>query len=79
MVKSERKFLEILEEKAQEERRVMESGVLPQWAAGVGLWLAIHPWRVIIPISGLIYLSSRLYYGSQMREFILALFGGFVR
>lgn len=77
MIRSEQKFLEILEKKSQEERKVVESGILPEWASIVGFWLGVHPWRVLVPVSGLLYLGMRAYYGVYLRELILALFGGF--
>lgn len=75
----ETNFIKEIEVKAREQRKLVETEVMPGWAKGLGNWLAVQPWRVLIPISGMAYMVSRIVYGSQFREFILGLFGGFVR
>lgn len=70
-------FLRELEAKAAEQRRLVGTEILPEWAVGIGEWLVINPWRVLIPIAGLIYAGMRLGLGEQWRETVLAIFGGF--
>lgn len=77
MVRSEREFLQLLEARAVEEKRVVASGILPKWAARLGEWLAINPWRSLIPVSILIYLLLRVVAGEMLIEVVLAIFGGF--
>ena len=77
MKKSEVEFLRILEEKAKEQRKVVQSQILPSWARGLGVWLAVHPWRVIGPLSGILYIGWRVIGGVRVVELVLGLFGGF--
>lgn len=76
MSKNEADFLKRLEQKAEEQRGLMGTEILPDWAKGVGDWLVVNPWRVIVPISGLSYILLRMT-GPWVREAVLAIFGGF--
>lgn len=76
-MKTERDFLKELEEKASEQQRLVKTEMIPNWAKGIGDWLVINPWRVLIPLAGMCYIVIRMMYGVQFREFILGLFGGF--
>lgn len=76
-MKTERDFLKELEEKASEQQKLANTEMIPSWAKGLGDWLAVNPWRVLVPIAGIMYFVLRLTYGEQYREFILGLFGGF--
>lgn len=78
-MKAENKFVAELEKKAKEQQKLAETQMIPDWARDIGLWLAVNPWRVLVPISGISYLILRVAYGVQYREFILGLFGGFAR
>lgn len=77
MHKSEIEFLRELEIKAKEERKLLATEILPVWAKGLGEWLVVNPWRVLVPIAGLSYMALRLVGGAPWREFVLGLFGGF--
>lgn len=77
MKKSEVEFLEILEEKSKEQVKLMESNLLPDWAGLVGVWLAVHPWRVIAPFAGLTYILLWMILGESAVEATLAIFGGY--
>jgi hypothetical protein len=74
---SEAKFLQQLEQKAREERRIVSSQLMPAWARGLGEWLVVNPWRVVIPIAGIVYYLLRITLGTRFRELILGIFGGF--
>jgi len=76
-MKTEAKFIAELEQKAKEQQRLTQTELMPRWARRMGGWLAINPWRVIIPISLIVYSSWRIVGGVGYREFILGLFGGF--
>lgn len=76
--KAEREFLEILESKAREQRRVVESGILPSWAGAFGNWMGFNPWRLIVPVSFLLYVLLRVFAGVYFRELVLGIFGGFL-
>ena len=74
---SENKFLEELEKIASEQKKIAKTTILPKWALGMGEWLVVNPWRVLIPISTMIYLLARIVFGENVREIVLAIFGGF--
>lgn len=78
-MKSERNFIQELESRAVEQQRLVQTELIPDWAKGLGDWLALNPWRVLIPLSVLVYVFLRIAYGAEYREFVLGLFGGFVR
>lgn len=70
-------FLEKLEAIAQEQRKLSGTEIMPRWAVGIGEWLVVHPWRVLVPLAGILYIVFRMILGTGFRELILALFGGF--
>lgn len=74
---TEREFLQILEKKATEQRKLIKSGILPSWLSFVGEWLGVHPWRVVVPMAALVYVGLRMMGGELIREFVLGVFGGF--
>lgn len=76
-MKTERDFVKELEARAREQRQLVRTQVLPIWARGLGDWLTVNPWRVLVPASTILYITIRLWYGAIFREFILGLFGGF--
>lgn len=76
-MQSEAEFLKVIEKKAVEERKILNTELMPNWARGVGEWLVVNPWRVMVPISVLVYGLWRMVYGLEARELILGLFGGF--
>lgn len=70
-------FIEMLEKKAIENRRLIATEMLPSWARKIGDWLVVNPWRVIVPGAGITYCVLRITLGAGLREFVLGLFGGF--
>jgi hypothetical protein len=76
-MKSEGEFLRLLEQRAREEKAIVASGILPSWAAQLGEWLGVNPWRMLIPLSIASYLVIRAVLGEVVVELVLALFGGF--
>lgn len=75
--KTEGEFLRELEGRAQEGKRLLQTEMMPQWAKGLGDWLVVNPWRVLVPLSVIIYVLWRGIDGVTGRELILGLFGGF--
>ncbi len=73
----ESSFITELEKRAESQRKLVNTEIIPDWARGVGDWLATNPWRVVVPLSALAYGLLRTTYGSSFRELILGLFGGF--
>jgi hypothetical protein len=78
-MKIERDFIEELEEKAREQQLIVKTEMIPVWAKGIGDWLVVNPWRVLVPIAAMVYLILRIVFGNDYLEFILGLFGGFAR
>lgn len=76
-MKSESSFVHYLEQRAREQQRLVETELIPDWARGLGGWLAVNPWRVVVPLSVSAYGLLRMAYGNDFRELILGLFGGF--
>lgn len=76
-MKSESKFIQELESRALEQRKLVSTELIPAWAKGLGGWLAVNPWRVIVPLSATIYILSRLLLGSNFVKIVLQIFGGF--
>ncbi len=76
-MQSEADFLKIIELKAREERQILDTEIVPVWAKGIGEWLVVNPWRVMVPLASIVYLVIRLSYGQSFREIILGIFGGF--
>lgn len=76
-MQSEAEFLRTLEQKSREDRRILATEVMPSWARGLGEWLVVKPWRVMVPLSGVLYFGLRVVYGVGLRELILGIFGGF--
>lgn len=70
-------FLTELENKAKEQKNLVKTEIMPEWAKGIGGWLTVNPWRVIVPLSVIGYLTFRTVGGIGLREFVLGLFGGF--
>ncbi len=76
-MQSEVEFLKVIEKKAVEERKILNTELMPSWARGVGEWLVVNPWRVMVPVSGISYIVFRISIGAGFRELILGLFGGY--
>ena len=76
-MKNERDFIRELELRAQAERRIVSTELVPGWARGIGEWLVVNPWRVLVPLSGITYYALRITLGVPLREWILGLFGGY--
>lgn len=76
-MKSEYSFLAELEQRAGTQKKLVETEMIPGWARGLGDWLAVNPWRALVPLSAIAYGLLRTAYGENYREFVLGLFGGF--
>ena len=70
-------FLKKLEQQSSAQRRLVQTELIPEWAKGLGDWLVVNPWRLVIPVASMVYIVFRIVYGTKFREFILGLFGGF--
>ncbi len=74
---TESEFIKKLEARAQEQRKIVETEILPDWAREAGEWLVVHPWRLLVPLSIILYALGRMVYGEMMTKLVLAIFGGF--
>lgn len=75
----ESSFIAELENRAELQKKLISTEIIPGWARGIGDWLATNPWRVVVPIAVILYISIRVIGGVEYREFILGLYGGFDR
>lgn len=75
--KTESEFLKELESRANEEKRLLKTEIMPNWAKKLGDWLVVHPWRVLVSVAGMTYGVLRIVGGVGYRELILEIFGGF--
>lgn len=66
-----------MEGRVEEQKKLTQTEVMSGWAKGLGEWLVINPWRVLVPMAILIYAVYRVGGGAVGREFVLGLFGGF--
>lgn len=76
-MKKEREFLKLIEKKAYEDRELISGGVLPYWAKFLGGWLGVNPWRAIVPLSIIVYLTLRVLLGESFVDGVLNLYGGY--
>jgi hypothetical protein len=73
---NEHDFLLRLQERARQQKRIMETVPFPTFFAFVVEWLSVHPWRYLIPLAFLISFMLRGSLGSVYTDFILGLFKG---
>ena len=70
----EHEFLSLLQKRAREQKRTMDSVPFPKVFSFILEWLSIHPWRYLIPLAFLISFILRGIIGSAYTDFILGLF-----
>lgn len=73
----ERDFLRKLEERADEQEKLIRQMPMLSVFVTSSLWLGRHPWRLLIPFSFLLTLLFRAILGPKYYELVLAIFGGF--
>ncbi len=72
---NEHEFLKTLEERAQEQEKILKKMFLPKVFISVSSWLGNHPWRILIPFSIILTLILHFILGKNYSEFILKIFG----
>lgn len=72
---NEREFIKTLEERAQEQEKIIKDMFLPKMFIGVSSWLGNHPWKILIPIAFILTLILHGLFGKTYDEFILKIFG----
>lgn len=73
----ERDFLHKLEERADEQHRLIKAMDAATFFKPLSLWLGDHPWRFLIPLSFLITFILHAILGDGYYTLILKIFGGF--
>lgn len=56
-------FISELEKRAELHKKLVETEIMPDWAKGIGGWLTVNPWRVIVPLSVFGYVMLRMVGG----------------
>lgn len=72
---NEQQFLNKLQERAQEQEKIIKGMLLPKLFTSVSLWLGNHPWRMLIPLAFILTLIFHYSIGNRYDEFILKIFG----
>jgi hypothetical protein len=70
----QRDFVQLLQERAQEQKKAMNAVPFPKFFAFVIVWLSDHPWRFLIPLAFLISLLLRGIVGHTYTDFVLDIF-----
>lgn len=70
----EREFIQILQERAKEQKKTMDSVPFPRVFRFISEWLSYHPWRFLIPLALIISLIFRAVIGVHYTNAILKLF-----
>lgn len=71
---NEREFITILQERAHEQEKILETAPFPKVFSFVVNWLSHHPWRYLIPLAFIISLILRGVFGSSFTDYILNIF-----
>jgi hypothetical protein len=72
---NEQQFLKRLQERAQEQEKIIKGMFLPKFFTSVSFWLGNHPWRILIPLAFILTLIFHGILGVKYDEFILKIFG----
>jgi hypothetical protein len=70
----ERDFVQLLQERAREQKKAMDQVPFPKFYVFVIEWLSVHPWRYLIPLAFIISLILRGVCGHAYTDFVLGLF-----
>jgi hypothetical protein len=72
---NEQQFLKKLQERAQEQEKIIKGMPFPKLFASISLWLGNHPWRILIPLAFILTLIFHYSLGVKYDEFVLKIFG----
>lgn len=70
----ERDFVQLLQQRAREQKKAMDSVPFPKFFSFALVWLSDHPWRFLIPLAFLISLVLRGIIGTGYTNFVLWIF-----
>lgn len=77
MTIKEQKFIKILQERAQEQKKILEAIPFPGIFQTVSIWLGVHPWRILVPLALILSIILHIVMGKIYDDIILKIFGGF--
>ncbi|MDO8639843.1 MAG: hypothetical protein Q7R53_02860 [bacterium] len=72
---NEQQFLKKLQERAQEQEKIIKGMLLPRLFISISSWLGNHPWRILIPLAFVLTLIFYAAFGKNYVDFILKIFG----
>jgi len=72
---NEQQFLNKLQERAQEQEKIIKGMFLPKLFTSVSFWFGNHPWRILIPFAAILTLIFHGFLGKRYDELILKIFG----
>jgi len=70
----QRDFVQLLQKRAQEQKKAMDTVPFPKFFAFAIVWLSDHPWRFLIPLAFLLSLALRGIIGHAYTDFVLGIF-----
>jgi hypothetical protein len=70
----ERDFVQLLQERAREQKKAIDAVPFPKFFAFAIMWLSDHPWRFLIPLAFIISLLLRGIIGQEYTNFVLWIF-----
>ncbi len=73
---NEHEFLQRLEQRANEQERLMQQTSHSKTFFTIIGWFGNHPWRIMIPFSMLVSLLLRITLGKTFWDITLKIFGG---
>ena len=67
-------FIVELQKRAKEQEAIIKGMPFPRIFGATSIWLGVHPWRFIIPLSFLITIALRILLGPSYTDFVLSIF-----
>lgn len=74
---NERKFLEQLEKRMQEQEKIMHEMIFSSFFLRVSNTLGTNPWKILVPTSLILSLVLQVVLQKEYDDAILKIFGGF--
>lgn len=72
---NEHKFIKTLQDRANEQEKLIRTMPLPKVFFSVSFWFGDHPWRILLPVAFIITSIFRITLGRPYDDFILKIFG----
>lgn len=71
---NEAEFIQKLQERAQQQEKIIKDMPFSKVFSKVSLWLGHHPWRILVPLAILLTLLFRVILGGKYTDFVLSIF-----